>query len=92
MSGCPCLYTTPCQDMCTCAGPLYSAGCRRCATYGSLEQRTGMAVRLARIIDERNAAEDAVRPCQNCGEPDPDCDHWDDLDGPNRAGWTCTRS
>ncbi len=27
--------------------------------------------------------------CQNCGKPDPNNDHWDDLDGPNVAGWAC---
>ncbi len=30
--------------------------------------------------------------CPNCGKPDPDNDHWDDLDGPNVAGWACPRS
>lgn len=32
-----------------------------------------------------------VRMCENCGGPDPGNDHWDDLDGPNRAGWSCPR-
>lgn len=27
--------------------------------------------------------------CENCGETDAFNDHWDDLDGPNRAGWSC---
>lgn len=31
------------------------------------------------------------RRCENCGELDPNNDHWDDLDGPNRAGWACPR-
>ena len=30
---------------------LSSGGCRRCATYGSIEQRTTMATFLAKIID-----------------------------------------
>jgi len=33
----------------------------------------------------------SVRICQNCLKPDEFDDHWDDLDGPNRAGYTCSR-
>lgn len=50
-SGCPCLYTTPCSPQCTCAHPMMSAGCSRCAKYGSLEQRRATARRLATILD-----------------------------------------
>ena len=45
---CPCAYTTPCHERCTCINPLSSSGCRRCCMYGSVEQRTAMAERLAR--------------------------------------------
>ena len=44
---CPCAYTTPCHERCTCINPLSSSGCRRCCMYGSVEQRTAMAERLA---------------------------------------------
>lgn len=47
--GCPCLYTTPCKDNCTCVSWTSSAGCARCCTYGSLEQRTKNAERLASL-------------------------------------------
>lgn len=47
--GCPCLYTTPCKDNCTCVNWTSSAGCARCCTYGSLEQRTKSAERLASL-------------------------------------------
>ena len=50
-NGCSCLYTTPCQDMCTCVHSHSSRGCRRCCRYGSVEQRTTMAEYLAKFID-----------------------------------------
>lgn len=46
-TSCPCHHTTPCSNMCSCAHPPMSAGCRRCALYGSKEQRQGAARRLA---------------------------------------------
>ena len=49
--GCPCCYTTPCSSRCTCANPVLSGGCRRCATYGSLEQRQAAAKHIAAILD-----------------------------------------
>lgn len=45
--GCPCLLAEPCSPNCTCASPVMSGGCRRCATYGSLQQRQAAAQRLA---------------------------------------------
>lgn len=51
-TSCPCHHTTPCSDMCSCARPLMSAGCRRCASYGSDEQRQGAARRLAAQDEE----------------------------------------
>lgn len=50
---CPCLFTTPC-DGCTCVQPFSSSGCRRCCSYGSLEQRQSMAEYLAHAIDSYN--------------------------------------
>ena len=50
--GCPCKHTTPCSDSCTCADGMRSGGCRRCASYGSDEQRKQNAEHLARILDE----------------------------------------
>jgi hypothetical protein len=44
---CPCLYTEPCHERCTCISPVSSSGCRRCCSYGSFEQRTAMAQLLA---------------------------------------------
>jgi hypothetical protein len=50
--GCPCLYTTPCRPDCTCVKPFMSSGgCSRCCSYGSVEQRTKAAERLAPLID-----------------------------------------
>lgn len=51
-TACPCHHTTPCSDMCSCARPLMSAGCRRCASYGSEEQRQGAARRLAALDED----------------------------------------
>jgi hypothetical protein len=51
-SGCPWLYTIPCDERCTCANPLSSTGCIRCASYGSLSQRQQRARRLAGKINK----------------------------------------
>lgn len=49
---CPCLHTTPCQPDCTCVTPVMSAGCLRCCSYGSPDQRQAMAKHLASAIDK----------------------------------------
>ena len=51
--GCPCLYTTPCDPLCTCVDRYSSTGCQRCCRYGSLEQRQAQAIALARRQDGR---------------------------------------
>lgn len=48
---CPCTVIAPCSKQCTCANHHMSAGCRRCATYGSTEQRTARAEWIAAAID-----------------------------------------
>jgi hypothetical protein len=48
---CPCRSTTPCVPGCTCVEPYSSRGCRRCASYGSAEQRRAKAEWLAKAID-----------------------------------------
>ncbi len=50
--GCPCLYVKPCHARCACLNQLSSSGCRRCCSYGSLDQRTAMAKRMAAAIDD----------------------------------------
>ena len=52
---CPCLYTTPCHERCTCVNQVSSIGCRRCCSYGSMEQRKAMAERL--VNAERETVE-----------------------------------
>lgn len=52
-NGCPCLVTDPCDSQCSCANGFLSAGCRRCARYGSLEQRKRAALYL--VEQERKA-------------------------------------
>lgn len=47
VNGCPCRLVTPCSINCSCADPLQSGGCERCAAYGSMEQRRSTAERLA---------------------------------------------
>lgn len=47
VNSCPCIYTEPCDERCTCVQPFSSRGCRRCCAYGSLEQRRDNAKRLA---------------------------------------------
>jgi hypothetical protein len=44
---CPCTLTTPCCVQCSCADGYQSGGCRRCATYGSAEQRLAAAQSIA---------------------------------------------
>jgi hypothetical protein len=48
--GCPCLVIAPCSETCTCATPILSGGCLRCARYGSLEQRRAHAEWIAAAI------------------------------------------
>lgn len=48
---CPCTIVKPCHPRCTCANGYYSYGCRRCARYGSEDQRRAMAEWLANVID-----------------------------------------
>ena len=56
-TSCPCLYTEPCRPDCTCVTAYSSAGCFRCCSYGSPEQRRAKAERLAAKIDR-----DAIVP------------------------------
>lgn len=51
-TGCPCTLVTPCSNQCSCADPVMSGGCRRCARYGSLEQRKAAASRLSALQAE----------------------------------------
>ena len=55
--GCPCLYTSPCDPACTCIVAGSSRGCARCASYGSPEQRRGMAEAIVSIEVRCTAAE-----------------------------------
>jgi hypothetical protein len=49
-TGCPCTLIAPCSPNCTCASPVLSGGCRRCARYGSLDQRTEAALAIAAAL------------------------------------------
>jgi hypothetical protein len=49
VGGCPCRYTEPCREECSCAHSMMSGGCDRCCTYGSLEQRMAQAKHLSEI-------------------------------------------
>lgn len=69
---CPCLYPIePCDPDCTCRNPFSSRGCARCCSYGSLEQRTRNAQRLAdaerllRATDASVGQDDGYEPEQN---------------------------
>ena len=42
-SGCPCVHGAPCDPMCTCVHGGSSHGCRRCCSYGSVDQQKEMA-------------------------------------------------
>lgn len=48
--GCPCLLVGPCEPSCTCVDATKSGGCRRCARYGSTEQRLGMAQYIDKLL------------------------------------------
>ena len=54
-SGCPCTVEgiEPCSYACSCANPVMSGGCGRCAKYGSLEQRQTAARRLVALATAR---------------------------------------
>ncbi len=79
--GCPCLYTTPCHERCTCVTPVSSVGCSRCARYGSVDQRraaaeylAGLAAEVERLREEliiwkriRTPTHGPCCTCQACG-------------------------
>lgn len=44
---CPCQWGNPCSRNCTCGNGNLSGGCRRCCTYGSMEQRAAAAAVIA---------------------------------------------
>ena len=58
---CPCTLVEPCHDRCTCVNKFSSSGCRRCCSYGNIEQRQAQACHLAGNIDERDNLRDAIR-------------------------------
>ena len=58
--GCPCIYIGACRYSCTCVSPHMSGGCSRCCQYGSKEQRTASAKRLAMLIDAAPSGAAAV--------------------------------
>lgn len=55
-NGCPCCYVEPCVPDCTCVVRFSSLGCRRCARYGSQEQKVAASQRLVAIERERDAS------------------------------------
>ncbi len=58
---CPCELIEPCQERCSCATPASSNGCLRCCRYGSLEQRTEAAKRIATSIDEHASLRERLK-------------------------------
>ena len=56
---CPCNYTTPCKPDCTCINPVSSAGCHRCCSYGSIEQRRKNAERITKAINLKDGMDEA---------------------------------
>lgn len=57
-TGCPCTLVEACMRSCTCAHPMLSGGCRRCALYGSLEQQINAAKRLVKNEKELQKLKD----------------------------------
>lgn len=54
-NGCPCyVLNEPCVPQCTCVNSLMSGGCRRCAKYGSLEQRQVKAKKLVNAAADKD--------------------------------------
>lgn len=54
-SGCPCtILRYACRDSCSCALPVRSGGCDRCAKHGSREQRLKAAVSLVERLEKEN--------------------------------------
>ena len=49
-TSCPCNWTTPCSEMCSCVRPDSSSGCSRCCRFGSVEQRRAKAEQLAILL------------------------------------------
>lgn len=49
---CPCMWLEPCKPTCTCANPMMSGGCDRCASYGSIDQRVKAAERISNMLSK----------------------------------------
>lgn len=74
--GCPCSFPEiePCQAQCSCRTPVLSAGCLRCARYGSLEQRLASARRIGvqrhrrgiSRFPQRRLQQHGPRPARRC--------------------------
>jgi hypothetical protein len=62
---CSCQLTTPCSDNCSCASPYSSGGCKRCVTFGNLDQQMAAANRIAKIF--QNAKAEELDVCKKCG-------------------------
>lgn len=73
---CPCKWTAPCSNQCTCAHPHMSRGCTRCCSYGSVEQRQKMAENIVAHDAARDrkieAMLDALKECRVFIESHPD--------------------
>lgn len=71
MSSCPCEFNEiePCHPQCTCRNPMLSAGCRRCVSYGSAEQRLAAAKRIVRQEAQLPKCYSPTIPhlCNGCG-------------------------
>lgn len=65
---CSCLHTTPCQENCTCINGWSSAGCLRCCSYGSGEQRKAKAEHLVKQEQRLTLALQVLKKIEFGGE------------------------
>lgn len=65
---CPCEFPEiePCGTHCSCAQPVQSGGCRRCASYGSYEQQIYTARHIVSIEADRDRLQDGYTTCEQC--------------------------
>lgn len=79
-SVCPCTVEgiEPCSYACTCANPVMSGGCSRCATYGSPEQQRAAAEYLVAALRSNGGTAKVLEAIREHAE-------FDDGDGNNDA-------
>jgi len=77
------------QQLAGAASPTASLAVDTCRQVLQLSLRVGAALESEGAPQPKGSAKPSAL-CTHCGKPDRKGDHWDSLDGPNSAGWSCS--